>query len=190
MFFIHSAIQRAQLIIILQDAELGSLKIKPSAHFLQADRAHRVAQPGLVLRLKHQAAAAARAQMLVHFNSSPVGSCPDCKKVLISSPSPQTVMPENFLNHLPAGTSGSVSSQRANRTIWPCEIPRWRVRMKRCRNKASGNFWRRTLGMRFVAVKSAHQFFFQSVCLCRVFCFNHLPGQFAQFLRGKLPAFT
>jgi hypothetical protein len=59
-------------------------------------------------------ASVARAQCAIHFNSSPVAACPGCKNVLMNSPSPQTVMPGNFLNHFPIGTSGSARIQFAN----------------------------------------------------------------------------
>jgi len=47
----------------------------------------------------------------------PAATWPGCKKVLMSSPSPQTVMPGNFLNHGPTGTSGSVRSQFATTQV-------------------------------------------------------------------------
>lgn len=54
--------------------------------------------------------------------SCPSGAWPGRRKVLINSPSPQRTKLGNLLNHLPASTSGSVSSQRANRTIWSAEM--------------------------------------------------------------------
>jgi hypothetical protein len=47
-------------------------------------------------------------------NRWPFGAWPGSRKVLISSPSPQTVIPENRLYHGPSGTSGSPSSHFAN----------------------------------------------------------------------------
>jgi hypothetical protein len=38
------------------------------------------------------------------------------QEILMSSPSPQTVMPENSLNHFSSGTSGLVESQICNST--------------------------------------------------------------------------
>src|SRR5437868_10761694 len=50
-----------------------------------------------------------------HRTSSPVATCPGRKNVFTKSASPHTVIPGNRLNHLPAGTSGSLSSQLAKR---------------------------------------------------------------------------
>ena len=62
--FSNSAIHLAPLKKISRDDEFRSLEIKTEAHFLQARRAHRVAQPGLVLRVLQPEAAAARADEL------------------------------------------------------------------------------------------------------------------------------
>src|SRR5882672_2339103 len=43
--------------------------------------------------------------------SSPIGTWPGTRNVFTSSPSPQTIMPENLLNHFPCGTCGCVSNQ-------------------------------------------------------------------------------
>src|SRR2546430_7314756 len=48
-----------------------------------------------------------------HTNSSPVAAWLACRKVLITSPSTQSVMPGNLLHHLPSGTS----------VVWPARQP-------------------------------------------------------------------
>ena len=44
----------------------------------------------------------------------PFGAWPGSRNVLISSPSPHTVIPGNRLYHIPSGTSGSLSSHFAS----------------------------------------------------------------------------
>lgn len=53
-------------------------------------------------------------------------------------PSPQRVKPPKRLNHLPSGTVGARSSQRANSFRSSVVIPRSALRRKRWRSTASG----------------------------------------------------
>jgi hypothetical protein len=51
------------------------------------------------------------------ITSSPAGTCAVRRNVLISEPSPQTIISGNRLNHRLSGTSGSVASQCASSPI-------------------------------------------------------------------------
>jgi hypothetical protein len=64
------------------------------------------------------------------------------KNVFTSSPSPQTVTAGKRLNHFPFGTSGSVSSQSANKPSWLAEISRDRMRSSKWCNRAGGRLRR------------------------------------------------
>jgi len=97
-----------------------------------------------------------------HFNSSPAGSCPGCKKVLMSSPSPQTVISENFLNHLPSGTSGSARSHSANSSNCSPEIFRSWARSSKWSSSCGGSPFRRMRGI-FIRHKNHDEF------LCAIF---------------------
>src|SRR5881296_3835756 len=97
----------------------------------------------------------------------------------MNSPSPQSVKPANLLNHLPSGTTGSESSQRARRIICSAEMFRSRMRANRWVNNGFGSLRRRILGMRVAAVESADNFFLQSIGLGGVPGFDHSVGQFA-----------
>src|SRR5207237_4176098 len=88
--------------------------------------------------------------------SFPVGACLAVKNVFTSSPSPQTVIAGKRLNHFSFGTSGSVSSQSANKPSWLAEISRDRMRSSRGRNRAGGTLRRRILGAGILAVDSTN----------------------------------
>ena len=64
--------------------------------------------------------------------SVPVGSCPGVRNVFTNSPSPQTIISGNRLNHRPSGTSGSVSSHRDSKPSCEVEMSRSRTRLIRC----------------------------------------------------------
>jgi hypothetical protein len=59
-----------------------------------------------------------------YCTSLPIATCPGRRNVFTKSPSPQTVIAAKRLNHFPFGTSGSVSSQSANKPSWLAEISR------------------------------------------------------------------
>src|SRR5438477_12219016 len=63
-----------------------------------------------------------------HRTSSPVGPCSGRKNVFTKSTSPHTVIPGNRLNHLRAGTSGSLSSQSTKRPSSSAAMFRDRMR--------------------------------------------------------------
>ncbi len=94
----------------------------------------------------------------------------------MNAPSPQTVKPGKLRNHLLSGTSGSVSSQRASRTIWSGEMFRCRIRARRWVRSGGGSLWRRILGLRLAAVESAHDLLLQPVGLGGVFRLHHSLG--------------
>jgi len=81
------------------------------------------------------------------------------KNVFTSSPSPQTVTAGKRLNHFPFGTSGSVSSQSANKPSWLAEISRDRMRSSKWCNRAGGRLRRRILGIGTAAVESTNNRF-------------------------------
>ena len=89
----------------------------------------------------------------------------------------QTIIPGNRLNHFPFGTSGSVSSQSANKPIWLAEISRDRMRSSKWCNRAGGRLRRRILGIGTAAVESTNNRFANPRGLhgiCRV---DHALGQ-------------
>ena len=99
------------------------------------------------------------------------------KNVFTSSPSPQTVTAGKRLNHFPFGTSGSVSSQSANKPSWLAEISRDRMRSSKWCNRAGGRLRRRILGIGTAAVESTNNRFANPRGLhgiCRV---DHALGQ-------------
>jgi hypothetical protein len=77
-----------------------------------------------------------------YFTSTPVAACPACKKVLMSSPSPHTIIPGNLLNYFPSGTSGRVSSHSANKPSWSAETFRLLIRSSKCSNSGRGKLLR------------------------------------------------
>lgn len=87
--------------------------------------------------------------------SLPDAAWPLRRKVLTSSPSPQTVMPLNRLNDPPIGTSGAASSHCANSPSWSGEISRARTRSSRWSRRVGGKLRRRILGIALRAVKAA-----------------------------------
>ncbi len=75
-----------------------------------------------------------------YCTSLPIATCPGRRNVFTKSASPQTIIPGNRLNHFPFGTSGSVSSQSANKPIWLAEISRDRMRSSKWCNRAAEDF--------------------------------------------------
>src|SRR5438552_3477814 len=108
----------------------------------------------------------------------------------MNSPSPHMVKPANLLNHFSLGTSGSVSYQRARRTICPHDIFRVRIRASIWAISGLGSLLRRILGARFAAVKPSLDLLLQPVGLRGVFCFHHSLGQLPKFVGGKRTALS
>ena len=112
-----------------------------------------------------------------YCTSLPIATCPGRRNVFTKSASPQTVIAGNRLNHFPFGTSGSVSSQSANKPIWLAEISRDRMRSSKWCNRAGGRLRRRILGIGTAAVESTNNRFANPRGLhgiCRV---DHALGQ-------------
>src|SRR5208282_443664 len=89
------------------------------------------------------------------------------------------------LNHLPAGTSGSVSSQRSSNMSCSRELLRWRTRARRWTSSRSGSFSRRILGIGLPAVESTNNLRLQTVGFSGVFRLDHFLCQFAQLVRRE-----
>ena len=87
---------------------------------------------------------------------TPFADWPRRRKVLISSPSPQTVIPESRLYHWPSGTSGSASSHFASNSSCVAGIWRLWIRSRRCWKRAGGRFWRRTFGTAVIRCRKSH----------------------------------
>src|SRR5947208_11126254 len=81
-----------------------------------------------------------------YWMGSPLAFWSGRRKVLTSSPSTHTIIPENRLNHPPSGTSGLLSSHVANKTSCSAEIFRSCMRFNRCWKRAGGTLVHRTLG--------------------------------------------
>jgi len=103
----------------------------------------------------------------------------------MSSPSPQTVMPGNFLNHFPSGTSGSARIQFANSPSCAAEMFRSSTRSSKWSRSRGGRFCRRIRGILF-AVKTPVDFFPQSFFFGGIVGIGHSLGKSGQCFAGQL----